>query len=69
MVKIQKKTEKFFNDENISIKESKRRTEEKMKLIKANRRDNTEAWSIIFTNIESEKSKVFVPDWLKYLFG
>lgn len=48
---------------------SKNKLSEKIKTIRANRRDNTEAWSIIFTNIESEKSKVFVPDWLKYLFG
>lgn len=51
------------------MKKNKKELSEKIKTIRANRRDNTEAWSIIFTNIESEKSKVFVPDWLKYLFG
>lgn len=62
---------KWRTKESYELEKQKNKKElsEKIKTIRANRRDNTEAWSIIFTNIESEKSKVFVPDWLKYLFG
>lgn len=62
---------KWRTKESYELEKQKNKKElsEKMKTIRANRRDNTEPWSIIFTNIESEKSKVAVPEYLRYLFG
>lgn len=37
--------------------------------IKANRRETSKPANIIFTNIKSEKKKVKVPDYLRYLFS
>lgn len=37
--------------------------------IKANRRETSKPSNTIFTNIKSEKKKVKIPDYLRYLFS